>query len=374
MEKEIDYSFLILDYLKSYRLYHSEEETLKLMDDIISKKRISILSSDLAIIDKEKLSLELSKLVLTQIRSDDPNKYDLTSLLPSIVKNNIKEDITVNKKLNKNLVRASFTGVITAISLTSLVAFSKNDEKAIDSTVYNVEASSFNLSNINIDMICDIVLSDLEKKNEEKTKKTADKQRKHREDNKSKILNKYTKCKTLDDILKRKKELEWLNLTAKDKIYKNCKLSAPLQRFIYEQSIVHNIPPDFTFSIIYTETRGGFNSSGEESYNAPGNYDLGLTQQNTKSALVLFCDKYNVSYDKAYKLLRDNDYVNIASAFLEYEEIAARFDGYNPKEYAGCYNGWLNWRDKSISREYVSIFEKAYNNKFTSHHKSLKKK
>lgn len=288
MEKEIDYSFLILDYLKSYRLYHSEEETLKLMDDIISKKHIAILSSDLAIIDKEKLSLELSKLVLTQIRSDDPNKYDLTSLLPSIVKNNIKEDVTVNKKLNKNLVRASVTGVIAAISLASIVAYSskKNNKITYDNNASN---KCISVTDINIDMLKEgnIKVQTPTKKNIEKDSIT----------NKDKVLNNYKKCKTINAILKRQEELEGLNLTAKDKIYKNCKLSAPLQRFIYEQSIVHNIPPDFTFSIIYTETRGGFNSSGEESYNAPGNYDLGLTQQNTKSALVLFCDKYNVSYD-----------------------------------------------------------------------------
>ena len=182
------------------------------------------------------------------------------------------------------------------------------------------------------------------------------------------LLNDFSKCDSLNDIYSRQTELESLDLTKDDKVYKDCELSPELQQFIYEQAIVNKVPVDWIFSVIYTETRGQFNSSGEVSYNAPNNYDLGLTQQNTVSSLKMFREEYNLDYDTAFALLRDNDYANICSAFLEYDEIEARFDSYDPYEFAGCYNGWLNWREKSISREYVKIFTKAYDEIFTEHH------
>ena len=58
--------------------------------------------------------------------------------------------------------------------------------------------------------------------------------------------------------------------------------------FIYEQSIENKVPFDFLMSIIYVETRGNFNSSGQVAYNDKDNYDLGLTQQNTVSSLPNF--------------------------------------------------------------------------------------
>jgi len=86
------------------------------------------------------------------------------------------------------------------------------------------------------------------------------------------------------------------------------------------------------------------------------------------SSLENFRKKYKISYDKAFKLLKNNDYVNICSAFLEYEVIAARFDEYDPYEFAGCYNGWINWRKNEISMEYVKEFKKGYNKVFTKNH------
>ncbi len=186
---------------------------------------------------------------------------------------------------------------------------------------------------------------------------------------KNSVLDNFYECDTIDKILKRQEELESLNLSDDDKIYKDCPLSAPLQRFIYEQSIINQYPADFLFTIIDVETRGKFDSTGEVSYNAPGNYDLGLTQQNTLGSLPGFKSKYNInSYDEAYELLKDNDYANVCAAFLLIEEIRKQYSNFDPYEYAGCYNGWLNWRSKSISREYVSLFQNAYEQKYTNFH------
>ncbi len=190
------------------------------------------------------------------------------------------------------------------------------------------------------------------------------------EEKKINVLNSFKKCDTLDDVLKRQEELENLNLTDEDKIYKDCPMPAELQHFVYEQSIMNNKPFDFMMSIIYAETRGMFNSSGKASYNSDsGTYDLGYTQQNSAASLPMFASKYNVSYDQAWNLVQYNDYINVCAAFLVVSEINKMHTEYDAYEYAGCYNGWLGWRNYSISQEYVyTHFSKAYDEVFTDHH------
>lgn len=189
---------------------------------------------------------------------------------------------------------------------------------------------------------------------------------KHKND----VLNTYKKCETIEDILKRQGELEILGLTDEDKIYKDCPASAEIQHFIYEQSIANNKPFDFLMSIIYAETRGNFDSSGTSTYNPDSNtYDLGFSQQNSLSSLPLFVNKYNVSFDDAWYLVQNNDYANVCAAFLLIDEINKRHIEYDAYEYAGCYNGWLGWRNYSSSKDYVfNHFSKGYDEVFTNHH------
>lgn len=374
--KEIDYAFLILDFLKSYQFYHSKQETIDLMKDMISKKHISILTKDLEEIGSEKISEELSKMVLAQIRSDIPNKVDLTELLPNIVQNNMKI-IEECEKETKNpiLKKALITGAISTLGLVSVFSIAKNDPKAQDTLTYTseqtVKSLEFNTSKIleleNYHVNQENSIDEGQLKQESiKTKKESEENQK--QEYKEEVLNQFKKCKNLKSILKRQQELENLHLTKKDKLYRDCKLSAPLQRFIYEQSVLHEIPTDFLFSIIYTETRGDFDSSSEKSYNAPGNYDLGLTQQNTKSSVKNFSNTYHIDFNDACELIQNNDYVNVVSACLEIEEIKKQMSKFDAEEYAGLYNGWINWREKEISRKYVRIFSKCYHNIFTKYH------
>lgn len=186
--------------------------------------------------------------------------------------------------------------------------------------------------------------------------------------NKNDVLNHYTKCDTLEKIFERQEQLESLSLTDEDKIYQDCPLSAELQRFIYEQSTLNDMPFDFLLSIIHVESRGNFNSSGQVGYNSSTSHDLGLTQQNTISSLPNFMKTYNVSYEDGYQLLKDNDYANVCAAILVCNEINKQFSEYDPYEFAGCYNGWLNWRNYSVSREYVSMFQEVYDEIYTNYH------
>ena len=377
--KSTNYQELIKEFFNEYETNHNEEEVYELAASILQKYDIEELPDSLSNINKNVLSRELGKMILDKVEKSESNSEKTIELVSLVISNNIKpkksKKLELNDKLIKNLTIFS---TVLALSLSgfSMVKSSNNIEKECISPK-KIEFDINSISNLKnyvvkrIDNSKTIIYNKAKNFQNEIIKVGKDIQTAE----KNKVLYNFKKCKTVDDILKRQKELESLNLTKKDKIYKDCKLAAPLQWFIYEQSVLNNLPTDLTFSIIHTETRGSFNSSGIESYNEwDGSYDLGLTQQNTKSSVVSFCQKYNISEEKARKLVRDNDYVNIVSCFLEYDEIKARIKNYDPIEYAGCYNGWLSWRQKEISRNYVEIFGNAYTNKYNKHHNVISKR
>lgn len=432
MEKENqNYEELILQFLKSYKAKWGSSKTMELMQDIIQKKPLDCLSNELEKMGTERLSEELSKIILNQIRSNISNKYDVTSLLPSILKNHMTVSNKKNHLHNVRFVKKTFVKAAILTCTTMAIGISKPSivsmgdmyqkksisekpvlfPKRLQILFSNLSSNSaYKVEKINYKVVDQkmvtppviiaptktptitqepIKVPSLEvssKKNTDSDTKNHKSEEKINElntmlkmedkediekDKKTEILNDFHKCKTISSILKRQKELESLGLTKKDKLYKGCKLSAPLQRFIYEQSLAWNITsPDFTFAIIDTETRGGFGSSGSKTYNkGSGTSDLGLTQQNDHYRVRPFAKAYGISYEKAKKLVQHNDYVNVVCAFLEYQEIASHFDEFSAAEYAGCYNGWLDWRKIAISRNYVKLFKNAYQNKYTKYHK-----
>ena len=190
------------------------------------------------------------------------------------------------------------------------------------------------------------------------------------EDKKTEVLNDYEKCETVSEMIERGEELESLNLTKNDKIYKNCKASPEMQHFMYEQANINDLPFDLLLAITHTESRGNFNSGGVTSpTNSDGSHDLGYTQQNSKSSVTDFAKKYGLSYDEAYDLVLNNDYVNVCAAVSILKNIEDQYNKYNAYEYAGCYNGWVNWKNNSTSQTYVyDIFAPAYDNIYTEHH------
>ena len=369
MQKKDDYLKELEHLFENYKFNHGKYATSKLMKNFINENiTIDLNNIKLQELRPEKISTLTSIIVLTS-KQNNSNKYYLNKeLVYMAIKKLISKRIKhiknkINRRVNHGIEKFKkplAIGTLVALGFASIFSNSSKKEKAKDISNYTITSENPNLNSTPIPTTVIVTKSPIDKQKEKEVKK-------------EKILNNYKKCKTLKDILNREEELKSLNLTKNDKIYPDCKLSAPLQRFIYEQSVVNNIPADFTFAIISTETRGNFNSSGEVSHNSNGSSDLGLTQQNTYSALKIFCERYNVNYNKAYELLKDDDFVNVASAFLEYEEIKIRKEKFNAEEYAGCYNGWLRWRNIKSSCEYVNIFNDTYNNDFTKHHKILKK-
>ena len=392
----IDYISLIKSFLKTYRLNHTEAQTLNLVKSILNREENYVISKELDSLNKDTLSSKLGLISLDTVRNSDSNKEEVIDLIPIIIQNNIRMN---NKKKqrklklnNKQLKRISIITTALMISLGGYNHMNKandtNDNKSENKvTINNLQLDMDNLEEIiqsnakNTKIILNNTKKQISKSYKRYAKFQKDREKKIKIAKKKSVLYNFKKYKTIDEILKRQKELESLNLKNKDKLYKDCALSAPIQWFIYEQASINKFPADLIFSTIYTESRGNFNSSGEESYNKwNDSYDLGITQQNTKSSLISFCKHYNINYNddeeynKIYKLMKDNDYINIMGCFLEYKEIASRFDSYNPKEFAGCYNGWLLWRKKKTSVEYVDIFLDAYYNTFTSYHTVTSKK
>lgn len=389
--KDNECQLLIKSFLKSYRITHTEDETIELVKSILIGEK-NIIPIELESIGKDRLSSNLGAIILESIRNSISNKEEVINLIPIIIENNIRINSKKNQKKlkinNRLLERISICTMALMLSLGNFNCSNKKENLISEETSKSITIDNLELNIEKINEIIQINGEDnkiaLTKTTEQTTQINKVNKNQNQEidkANKETVLYNFKKYKTIDEILKRQKELESLNLKDKDKLYKKCSLSAPIQWFIYEQATVNGFPADLIFSTIYTESRGNYNSSGEESYNkCNDSYDLGLTQQNTKSSLISFCKYYNVDYSdnneykKVYKLMRDNDYINVIGCLLEYKEIESRFDSYNPEEFAGCYNGWLLWKNKKTSVEYVDIFLDAYYNTFTSYHTVTSKK
>lgn len=394
---------LIKKYIKEYEINHTKDDTYNLIIHILENTNLNLLPDELQFMDNELLVNELGNIVLEEIRNSKLPISEIEERLICIIFNNKfnnksnSEYCSKNQENNHkriNLSKKAIRGIalfgtfslltITAHSIKSNTNKSQITNLSIDSQYFDNDVSLIDsINNVTRDKVITIketienignTATNIKEKLENYKKEYIKIHQMVNEMNKKKILYSSKKYNSIDDILKRQKELESLNLSDEDKIYKDCKLSAPLQWFIYELSIMNEKPIDLTFSIIHTETRGEFNSSNIESYNGIGNYDLGLTQQNSRNSLHSFCKKYNIDYNDedeykyAYKLVRDNDYVNLICCFLNYQAIDERLDEYNAKEYAGYYNGWINWEKKEISRQYVDIFSEAYGKLYTLHH------
>lgn len=383
-KEPIDFIFLIEDFIESFQFYHSKEETEELICSMLKGERVPILPSYLDVLDSKQLEEKLSYMIIEKFKNS-PNERETLQKYVELIeeRKNLKIQKQKNQELkwkrrNLKLKRITTIGIITAICIAGA---KPNNEKETSSNSKEISTKETKLEFFqDPDFFKEYFIEqgklqkvEYERQEEARIQKEQEEAEKKR---KKKILSHYSKCKSIQDIKKRQKELESIDWKKSDKIYPKCKLSAPLQRFIYEQSVLYELPPDFTFSIIYAETRGGFNSGGTESYNkSSDSYDLGLTQQNSNYSLPLFQQKYHISsYKKAYKLLKDNDYINVCYAFSKYNGIAALFESYDPYEFAGCYNGWLDWRENDISKAYVKEFKKAYDHIFTKHHKIEKRK
>lgn len=372
-DEENRLEYLILEFLETYQLRHSDEKTMRLVKAILSKKEISILPEELKKVGKEELSKELERLIIEKAYDEEYRNYRLDKFYPIFMPD---KKAKASYKLKKAAMIGSIIAITTMTGVSGAFFGLKGKKSGKDNNQTNVSttqvvSTSTTTPKKEDSSTTQMSIEELQKKKEELLK--AEKKRLEKE--KQKVLNTFSKCDTIKKIKERQKKLESLNLTDKDKLYKDCPLSAALQHFIYEQSIVNGYPADLMISIIDTETRGKFDSSGIASYNEDNNtYDLGLTQQNSKESLLNFCKVYNIKYEAASDLVQNNDYVNGCSAFLEFKEISTRVTVFDPYEYAGHYNDWINWKTNDGAIYYVELFTNAYDNIYTKYHQVEQKK
>ena len=438
MFKDTKYRFIANNFISNYSANHSRKEVINLLKEVIDKKNVEELPESLKQLDKEKLSLEFSKIVFEHNKYflPDEREYYVNTILPTVIKQikaekekksqkvnkvinivnklkiNIqnfknklqeKEALILNKKVVLGTIVASTVLVGTANikptveNINVKVTTETNDNNTdvinrvvkagdarvvVDSTyemseeelkykdIGTNDESNIVASNgltVGIDSTFELTEEQKEARRLEEIKEQERKEAERREQEeyrlaskKQEIFNNPREINTLNDIFEAQEELESLGLTDEDKIYPDCPLSASLQWFIDGQARLRGLPTAFPISIVSTETRGQFNSSGVTAHNTNGTVDLGLSQQNSKYPVPSFAKKYNIDYNTAYLLIRDNDYVNMVCAFDTIAEIDRVKGNFQPTEYAGCYNGWLKWRNYETSRQYVTIFNEAY--------------
>lgn len=366
--KEKSLEYLLLEFLEAYQLRHSDEKTMRLVKAILSKREISILPDDLKKIEKEELSKELERLIIEKAYDEEYKIYHLDRFLPIFMPDKKSKP---SYKLKKAAITGSIIAITTITGVSGALFRMKSEKSSEQQSVNTTQVTSMSTAAPRgEEPSTQESIEELQKRKEELLK--AEKERLEKE--KQKVLTTFSECKSIKKIKLRQKQLENLKLTKKDKIYKKCPLSAELQHFIYEQSIINGFPADLMIAIIATETRGKFDSSGIASYNDNNTYDLGLTQQNSKESLLNFCKVYNIKYKAASELVQNNDYVNVCSAFLEFKEISTVVTDFDPYEYAGHYNDWINWKTNDGAIYYVEWFTNAYDNIYTKHHQVEQKK
>lgn len=123
----------------------------------------------------------------------------------------------------------------------------------------------------------------------------------------------------------------------------NCPID--YQKYIYEMSIKYDIPFNILMAIADNESNGLFNTNGKISeYD-----DYGLFQINICNHDLIYKE---LGYDS--KDLLNDPYKNIEAASFLVKKICNMYKEDDYENIFGTYNGWINWKDKETSRNYVA--------------------
>lgn len=135
----------------------------------------------------------------------------------------------------------------------------------------------------------------------------------------------------------------------------DCNCPRETQEYIYYNSIIHDIPFNAMMSIAHVESGGYFNNKGVVSETN----DYGFFQINIINHKEIY-EKLGYTSDD----LRDVDYMNIDAAAYLLEKMCNMYkDEIEKGDYEnlfGTYNGWINWKQYEISRDYSQKCSKVY--------------
>ena len=136
-------------------------------------------------------------------------------------------------------------------------------------------------------------------------------------------------------------------------VYNQPNMDLDTQRIIKQVAEEYQVPYRYLMTIADVESDGKFDNHGVIS----SSDDYGVMQIN-KTNIPTLCERLNTTPDS---ILYDDE-TNIRASATILKDIInlceQKYGTVNDEEVYGCYNGWINWREKEISRNYV---EKALN-------------
>ncbi len=143
------------------------------------------------------------------------------------------------------------------------------------------------------------------------------------------------------------------NQTTEELVYNQPNMDLDTQRIIKQVAEEYQVPYRYLMTIADVESDGKFDNHGVIS----SSDDYGVMQIN-KANIPTLCERLNTTPDS---ILYDDE-TNIRASATILKDIInlceQKYGTVNDEEVYGCYNGWINWREKEISRNYV---EKALN-------------
>lgn len=143
------------------------------------------------------------------------------------------------------------------------------------------------------------------------------------------------------------------NQTTEELVYNQPNMGLDTQRIIKQVAEEYQVPYRYLMTIADVESDGKFDNHGVIS----SSDDYGVMQIN-KANIPTLCERLNTTPDS---ILYDDE-TNIRASATILKDIInlceQKYGTVNDEEVYGCYNGWINWREKEISRNYV---EKALN-------------
>ena len=143
------------------------------------------------------------------------------------------------------------------------------------------------------------------------------------------------------------------NQTTEGLVYNQPNMDLDTQRIIKQVAEEYQVPYRYLMTIADVESDGKFDNHGVIS----SSDDYGVMQIN-KANIPTLCERLNTTPDS---ILYDDE-TNIRASATILKDIInlceQKYGTVNDEEVYGCYNGWINWREKEISRNYV---EKALN-------------
>ncbi len=138
-------------------------------------------------------------------------------------------------------------------------------------------------------------------------------------------------------------------------VFYDVKCPADLQEFMYETCLEYGVPFQIGMTIGHIESRGNWNNSGKLS----STNDYGFMQINKVNMNDLY-EKFHQdgeSKEKFLDAMRYNDKRNIECSIYLLSKICDMYEPNDFENIIGTYNGWKNWKEKKMSREYVALGE-----------------